>query len=63
MGIDETRDHEKRLADPAGFVGTDAQPADGFAGDERIIIEAAVGRTTDVSARGFDVASALLIKI
>src|SRR6516225_8637391 len=50
MGIDKTRDHEKWLADPAGFVGTDAQPADGFAGDERVVIEAAVRHTADIPA-------------
>src|SRR5262249_58237921 len=47
--IDDTRHHEKGLASPASFGGGGAEPAHAFAGDERIVVKAALGLAADVA--------------
>jgi hypothetical protein len=48
--IEETGDHEEWLAGPARFAGVRAQPADALAGDERIVVEAAVRSAVGIPA-------------
>src|SRR5262249_52158040 len=49
--IEETGDHEEWLARPARFASIGAQPADALAGDERVVVEAAIRSAVGIPAR------------